>query len=304
MATAKANATENTKANTTLAMVKKDTVDIVANKVREFQERGELHFPANYSPENAMKAAWLTIQETTDRNNKPALSVCTKDSVANALLNMVVQGLNPAKNQCYFIVYGNRLVLQRSYFGNMYLAKLVNPEIEDIIADVVYKDDEFEYGKQRGRTVVLKHTQKLANVDKKNIIAAYCSVIYKNGTENTTIMTIDEIKQAWSQSQMRPITDNGTIKAGSTHDKFTAEMAKKTVINRACKAIINSSDDGSLLIKAYRETDDAVQEAAVEAEIAENANMIEVDIDTDTGEVIEDVVETDEAEQVEIDDLP
>lgn len=293
-------------ADNKLAIVKKDTVDIVASKVREFQERGELHFPANYSPENAMKAAWLTIQETEDRNHNKALSVCTKDSVANALLNMVVQGLNPAKNQCYFIVYGNRLVLQRSYFGNMYLAKLVNPEIEDIIADVVYKDDEFEYGKQRGRTVVLKHTQKLANVDKKNIIAAYCSVIYKNGTENTTIMTIDEIKQAWSQSQMRPITEKGEIKAGSTHDKFTAEMCKKTVINRACKAIINSSDDGSLLIKAYRETDDAVQEAAVEAEIAENANMIEVDIDTDTGEVIDDAVEADEAEaeQVEIDDLP
>ena len=32
-----------------IALVKKDTVDIVAAKVREFQERGELHFPTNYS---------------------------------------------------------------------------------------------------------------------------------------------------------------------------------------------------------------------------------------------------------------
>lgn len=295
-----------TKTNAGLAMVKKDTVDIVANKVREFQERGELHFPANYSPENAMKAAWLTIQETTDRNDKPALSVCTKDSVANALLNMVVQGLNPAKKQCYFIVYGNRLVLQRSYFGTMYLAKMVDPEIEEIIADVVYKGDEFEYGKKRGRTVVLNHAQKLENVDKKNIIAAYCSVFYRNGTESTTIMTMDEIKQAWRQSQMKPINDNGTIKAGSTHDKFTAEMAKKTVTNKACKTIINSSNDSTLLIKAYRETDDAVQEAAVEAEIAENANMIEIDVDTETGEVMSDIEDyvDDEPEQVDVDDLP
>ena len=82
-----------------LSLVKKDTVDIVAAKVREFQERGELHFPPNYSAENAMKAAWLKLQETTDRNGKPALQVCTKDSIANALLKMVVYGLTPLKTK-------------------------------------------------------------------------------------------------------------------------------------------------------------------------------------------------------------
>jgi recombination protein RecT len=108
-----------------LAMVKKDTVDIVAAKVKQFQENGELHFPANYSPENAMKSAWLILQTIKDRNQKPALEVCTRDSVANALLDMVVQGLNPAKKQCYFIVYGNQLVCQRSYFGTMAVTKRV-----------------------------------------------------------------------------------------------------------------------------------------------------------------------------------
>jgi len=79
-----------------LAIIKRDTVDVVADKVKQFQENGEVHFPANYSPENAMKSAWLTLQNTQDRNKKPALEVCTKDSIANALLDMVVQGLNPA----------------------------------------------------------------------------------------------------------------------------------------------------------------------------------------------------------------
>src|SRR5690625_4382272 len=68
-----------------LALVKKDTVDVVAERVRQFQERGEIHFPANYSPENAMKSAWLILQNTQDRNKKPALEVCTKDSIANSL---------------------------------------------------------------------------------------------------------------------------------------------------------------------------------------------------------------------------
>jgi recombination protein RecT len=124
-----------------LALVKKDVVDVVAAKVREFQERGEIHFPANYSPENAMKAAWLILQSTFDRNKRPALEICTKDSIANALLDMVIQGLNPAKKQGYFIVYGNQLVFLRSYFGTMAVTKRVTGA-KEINANVIYEGDE------------------------------------------------------------------------------------------------------------------------------------------------------------------
>ena len=108
-----------------LALIKKDTVDVVAAKIRQFQERGELQLPPNYSAENAMKAAWLELQEVKDKEDRPALSVCTRDSIANALLRMAVQGLNPAKNQCYFVAYGKKLVLMRSYFGSMHVAKSI-----------------------------------------------------------------------------------------------------------------------------------------------------------------------------------
>jgi recombination protein RecT len=286
-----------------LSLIQKDTVDIVAKRVREFQERGELHFPANYSPENAMKAAWLAIQETVDRNKKPAVEVCTRNSIANALLNMVVQGLNPAKKQCYFIVYGDQLVLQRSYFGSMHIAKTVDPNIKEIVPDVVYKDDVFSYGKERGRTVILKHEQKLENINKGQIIAAYCSVFYKDGTEQTTIMTFDEIKQAWKQSQMNPIDEKGNVKDTSTHGKFTADMAKKTVVNRACKTIINSSDDSSLVIMAYNNTDDDIAEAQAQEEVDNNANKIALVIDEDTGEVIDEPAAED-APTADTDDLP
>jgi recombination protein RecT len=93
---------------------------------------------------------------------------------------MVVQGLNPDKKQCYFIVYGNKLQMQRSYFGSMAVAKAVNPEIEDIYADVIYEGDEFEYCKVRGRNVVVKHIQTIENVKKDKIKAAYCSVFFIN----------------------------------------------------------------------------------------------------------------------------
>lgn len=265
-----------------LALLKKDTVDIVAARVRQFQESGELNLPANYSPENAMKSAWLTLQSTTDRNNRPALEVCTKDSIANSLLDMIVQGLNPAKKQGYFIVYGNKLVFQRSYFGTMAVAKQVNENIQDIIAEVVYEGDTFKYKINRGMKEIAEHEQSLENVDGSKIKAAYCLIINKDGeVMKTEIMTIDEIKKAWAQSQMRPIDDKGNIKAGSTHDKFTAEMCKKTVINRACKAIINSSNDSNLFARSFNRTSEIIAEEEVAEEIAEHANSEVIDIEVE-----------------------
>ena len=57
----------------------------VLNKIEKFQADGGLTLPANYSVENHMKSAWLILQSTTDKNGAPALQVCTKDSIANAL---------------------------------------------------------------------------------------------------------------------------------------------------------------------------------------------------------------------------
>lgn len=270
-----------------LKIVQKDTVDIVADKVRKFQESKELCLPQNYSAENAMKSAWLTIQEIKDKNQKPALSVVTRDSVANALLNMCIQALDPAKKQCYFIVYGNQLIMQRSYFGTMHVAKMVNPDIVDIVAQCVYAGDIFKYEIKRGKKVVVDHQQDLDNIKKSNIRAAYCSIFFKDGTEQSTIMTIEEIKQAWSQSLTKPFDENGVLKKASVHGKFTEEMAKKTVINRACKTIINSSDDSSLVLEHFNETDAAMAKAEAQAEIDENANSVVVEVDSSTGEVVE-----------------
>jgi recombination protein RecT len=266
----------DTPAGAQLATTKNQIVDLVADKVRQFATNGQLNFPANYSPENALKSAWLILQETVDKDKRPVLSVCTTPSVANALLNMVVQGLNPAKKQGYFIAYGSVLVFQRSYFGTMAVAMRVDPNIEDITAQVVYAGDTFKYAIERGRKRVVEHVQDLANIEKAKAIAAYCTVYYRDGREISEVMTLDEIKQAWKQSQMRPVGDDGGIKAGSTHDKFQAEMMMKTVINRTCKRIVNASDDSDLVIKAFVASDQDTAEAIATEQISVNANTDEI----------------------------
>lgn len=261
-----------------LALLKKDTVDVVAEKVRQFQQAGEIHFPPNYSPENAMKSAWLTLQNTIDKDKNPVLSVCTRDSIANALLDMVIQGLNPAKKQGYFIAYGKTLVFQRSYFGTMAVTKNV-VGAQDIFAQVIYKGDDFEYSIERGRKVILKHVQRLENIEKGDIVAAYCTIVFgDNRPDYTEIMTIDEIKAAWSMSKMNPES------AGSTHQKFSSEMVKKTVINRTCKAYINSSNDSGLVLDHFNRADDVRAEAEVDEEIMDNANGDVIDVEVSKSE--------------------
>ena len=64
-----------------LALIKKDVVDIVEGRVKHFISDGSLHLPAGYSPGNAMKAAWLILQDTVDKDKRPVLTTCTKDSI-------------------------------------------------------------------------------------------------------------------------------------------------------------------------------------------------------------------------------
>ncbi len=263
------------------AIAKKEVIDIVSERIRTLQERRQLHLPPNYSAENALKAAWLALQEVTDKDGKLALSVCDRNSIMNSLLKMVIQGLNPAKNQCYFVVFGSKLVLMRSYFGSIHVAKSVDERIEDIVADVVYEGDEFEYEKLRGKTRIITHKQKLENIEKAKIKAAYATVIYKDGRDESVIMTIDEIKQAWKQSNTHPIDDKNNIRVGTTHDKFMAEMCKKTVINRICKPIFNGSDDSNIVAWYAKQTDADLVEAEVEEEIAEKANQELIDVEVE-----------------------
>lgn len=280
-----AGATQQTQ-QSSLALMKRDVVDVVEEKVRQFQQSGQLALPANYSAENAMKSAWLILQTTVDKDKRPVLEVCTKNSIANALLDMVVQGLNPAKRQCYFIAYGNQLLCQRSYFGDMALVQRILPQSE-IWYGVVYAGDQFEYSIERGRRVITKHIQALGNVAPDKIVAAYCVIEPGEGRPaHTEIMTIDQIKRSWLQSkQYKP--DGGN----TPHHSFTDQMCLRTVIRRACKAVINSSSDDYLLLQHVKRSDEDMAEIEAEADAAEHANGEIIDIEPGESEAVDELVD-------------
>lgn len=243
--------TTGTKAQGTSSAIQKyaNVSEQVLAKIEQFQADGGLTLPKNYSVENHMKSAWLVLQSTVDRNGKPALAICTKDSIANALFDMVLQGLSVSKKQGYFIVYGDKLEFQRSYFGTIALAKRAGGIVGEPVANVIYEGDEFIYqiDPKNGRISIVKHDQKIENIDNTKIKGAYALVTYPDGSTQCTIMSMAQIRAAWGQ---------GATKGNSpAHKNFAEEMAKKTVIGRACKAIINSSDDAWLYDGKEDDTD-------------------------------------------------
>ncbi|MDW8777362.1 recombinase RecT [Streptococcus suis] len=224
-----------------IVSIQKDITDIVNSKIASLQDEGLVIAP-NYAPANALKSAFFKILKTKDRNKRPALEVCTKDSIANALLEMVTQGLSPAKSQCYFIVYGNELQLQRSYFGTMAVLLQLS-HIKSIKSEVIYQGDDFEIEIINGEKKFKKHETSWKNQDNA-IEGAYCIIEDSNGNEKLTLMTKKEIEKAWSKTKT----------GGTTQKEFPQEMAKKTVINRAAKFYINISDDSDILADSINKT--------------------------------------------------
>lgn len=251
-----------------VAIIQKDITDSVNGKLGELRKDG-LVIPNNYNASNALKSAFFKLQEVRDKSCKPALEVCTKESIANSLLDMVVQGLSPAKTQCYFVVYGNQLQLNRSYFGTQTVLKRLT-NVKDIWANVIFEGDVFDYEIVGGREKLLKHETKFTNRDNA-ILGAYAVVKTSDDEEILTPMTRKEIDAAWGQSKT----------SQAVHKKFPQEMAKRTVINRAAKAFINTSDDSDLLVEAINKSTeneyepkikDITPEEEVTKEIEQNAN--------------------------------
>jgi recombination protein RecT len=287
---------------TGLTLSKEKAMNEVSAKIASLQKDTGITLPKNYSSANAINSAWLKLQDIKDRNQKPALEVCTKNSIVEAMYNMVLQGLSPAKDQCYFIVYGTKLTLMKSYLGNIAATKRLKG-VKDVIANIIYKDDKFKYefNRDNGRIKIVEHNQEFINIDDDKIIGAYAIVLLEDEENYVELMTLKQIQHAWAMSR--------TYKADSkVHNDFKGEMCKKTVINRACKHFTKTSDDSDSLLEAVNSTyeydeEDIIQTTheEVKEEIKQEANKGEIiDIPADKKEPVKEKVV---AEQTKIIDV-
>lgn len=215
----------------------------ILSEIKEMQKESRVYFPKKFSPENALKTAFIMLEDMTYKNQgrhlKP-LETCEPTSIRRSITDMMIQGLSVAKTQGYFIVRNGKLCFDRSYFGTVAIVKRI-PAVIDVFAQPVYKDDVFEFEIQQGRKIIKEHKQNLDSIEEGTIRACYSTIIYKdkegNVKEYSEVMTFAQIQQSWEKSKNQSKT---------IHKEQPEEMSKRTVIARGCKMFINTTDDSNL----------------------------------------------------------
>lgn len=271
----------------------KDITDMVMVRVNELKETGGLSVPKDYAIQNELKLAYFSLLETVDRNKRPALEVCSTASVANALLKMVINGLSVAKTQGYFIVYGNSLNFEPSYFGNITIALRGGIVAGIPKAQVIYEGDDFQYEIIDGDVTILSHIQQFKNINVNKILGAYAIVPTVNG-DHVELMTMEQIRTSWSM---------GNAKGRSTaHSGFPDQMAKRTVINLALKYFNKTQDDAHLFSDTtpQQPQEEHSEEEYIDFDDTEELDNSEVDYE-DITEV--DIEETSTEEEKPIEEI-
>jgi recombination protein RecT len=262
----------------------REIVERLEHRVGELLDQGGIVLPERYAWQNAVKVAWLQLQDALvshgPNKDRRVLDVVTERSVANALLDMVVQGLNVGAKQGYFIPYGQTLTFQRSYFGSIAVARRV-ANVDDVRALPIYQGDKLELEVEDGYRRIVSHRQTFDSIREGTLVGAYAIVTFRRNAcdpspprpDHVDIMTVEEIKASWGQSKGYKYKPDQ-----STHATFPEAMALRTVIQRALKPLINAATDEHLFLEAVnREPEEAIDDDLA-AEL-EDANTIDVDVD-------------------------
>ena len=169
------------------------------------------HFdlPEKYSYKNAIQQTRFLLNkgiESGQNKGKTILDVCTPQSIMQSVIEMAQKGLNPAKEQCYFIPYGNTCTLSVSYQGKIAIAKREGEDIKDVFGYAVYKDDEFEldFNITNGTYNIKNYKPNVTKWSKDTLIGAFAVITNnENKVKYTEYMTMEQIRNAWGMGAMK-----------------------------------------------------------------------------------------------------
>lgn len=238
----------------------------IAGEIDKAVSGNQYKCPEGYDYATELQTALLKIAlNVKDKNGKPALTVCTSQSIYHALREMCILGLSMSIDQVYPIIYEDKLSIQTSYFGEVVAFNRIFPDLE-VRANVLHEGDEYEleYDDALAFQIVRKVRTRIENLDKP-IVAAYAIISNKSTKEivGGDLMTWREIETSWGQS--RSVNKN-------IHKKFPTEMAKRTVLKRAVKKFVKTADVAAVknkdVLHSYQRVSDEEYEPVIEVEAA------------------------------------
>lgn len=170
--------------------------------------------PKHLSPDRMARVALTALRRT------PKLRECTPESFFKCMMDLSSWGLEPDGRRAHLIPYGKECTLILDYKGIAELA-MRSGRISRIHADVICEHDDFVY--DRGE--VVRHAVDIKQ-PRGEVMAVYCLVTFKDGSEKAEVMTRDEVEAIRKRSR-----------AGNSGPWQTDwnEMAKKTVFRRCSK---------------------------------------------------------------------
>mgnify|MGYP000909827057 CR=1 FL=1 len=230
--------------------------------------------PKHLDADRLARIAMTTIRQT------PKLLDCNIQSLLAAVMQSAQLGLEPnILGQAYIIPYGKEAQFIIGYRGMIDLARR-SGHIESIYAHPVYDQDDFDY--EYGLDPKLRH--KPAIGDRGQFIGAYGVAKFKDGGYHFEFMPKAEIDKR-----------RGRSKASGNGPWVTdyEEMACKTVIRHMFKYLPISIE----IMKQVEHTDETVKHEIM-PDMTESPDVIDVDIET--GEVLEQVETTEDPENIEI----
>jgi len=185
-----------------------------------FKDQIAKALPKHLTPDRFIRIAVTAMMRT------PKLADCDQASLFNALLNLSQLGIEPDGRRAHLIPFTNRrrncveCQLIIDYKG---LVELImrSGKVANIHADIICKNDSFEYDKG----MVVSHKINFEQ-PRGDVYAVYSICRFKDGTEKSEVMTKDEVEAIRRRS-----------KAGQSGPWCTDwnEMAKKTVFRRLSK---------------------------------------------------------------------
>lgn len=230
--------------------------------------------PKHLDADRLTRIAMTTIRQT------PKLLDCNIQSLLAAVMQSAQLGLEPnILGQAYIIPYGKEAQFIIGYRGMIDLARR-SGHIESIYAHPVYDQDDFDY--EYGLDPKLRH--KPAIGDRGQFIGAYGVAKFKDGGYHFEFMPKAEIDKRRKRSKA---SGNGPWVTDYE------EMACKTVIRHMFKYLPISIE----VMKQVDHTDETVKHEIM-PDMTESPDVIDVDIET--GEVLEQVETTEDPENIEI----
>ena len=213
-------------------------------------------------------------------SSNPKLAECTPQSFLGAMMSAAQLGVEPntVLGQAYLIPFRNRgqmeCQFQLGYKGLIDLA-FRSGEVTDISAETVYQNDEFHY--ELGLNPKLEH--KPAMADRGDPVAFYAVFHTKSGGFGFKVMSIDDVRnhaKKFSKSYSN----------GPWQTNFE-EMAKKTVMKAVLKYAPLKSDFVRGIAQDETIKTEINEDMTSIADVTEYEVVDAIDVDTSTGEVIE-----------------